>query len=205
MDNTKKSRLKRKNPDMESSGNYCMTKQKTLQKNSVVYHLKDKDFGKAMDSMKLIQVRFAHEEYSQDGYDYCGNSSWTEYEDIAMFDNIDDAWNLVQSRVEKYHTDLKNYSFSIIEINPDPENVNETIHESCSLDKYHREVERQKQIKIDQATLGFKCSECNKILKMHNAIEADKNYHAREKHIKDSSWSHVNWIRIMKKDLGGDV
>jgi len=33
----------------------------------------------------------------------------------------------------------------------------------------------------------------------------DKTTHGQTKHIKNGSWSHVDWTRIMKKDLGGDL
>ena len=148
---------------------------------------------------KLIEVRFGHTEYSHD-YDSCyGDQTWTEHETVGFFDNIKDAWHVVQCRIEKYHTKIHDYSFNLIEVNPKVQNISGTVHEEKSLNEYYRDIEKEKQRKIDDKTLGFRCSECKIIIKMSSNIQNDKTTHGQTKHIQHGSWSHVDWTRIMKK------
>lgn len=150
---------------------------------------------------QLIEVRYGHTEYSYSGDGY-GDQTWTEYETVGLFDNIKDAWHVVQCRIEKYHTNIHYYSFNLIEVNPKAQNISGTVHEENALNQHYQDIEKEKQRKIDEKTLGFKCSECKKIIRMSYNIQHDQTNHARNIHIKDSSWSHVDWTRIMKKGKG---
>lgn len=161
--------------------------------------------SKTMKSQsKLIEVRFGHTEHSYtDGYG-C-DDTWTEYETVGFFDNIQHAWDLVQHRIDKYHTNIHDYSFNIIEVNPKAEKISDTVYEEKSLNEYYQDIEKEKQRKIDERTLGFRCSECKKIIKMSFNIQNDKTTHGQTKHISHGSWSHVNWTRIMKKGKGEKI
>ena len=163
-----------------------------------------------MDSknIKIIEVRYGHEEtHHSDCDNYYDNSfSWIEYETIGHFDNIEDAWELVEYRVSKYHTELKYYSFNIIEINPNPANCQDTTSEKYTLEQYDRDVQWKKDCELNRYTKGFKCSECNVIVKTDNTSleESVKRSHARMNHEKYGSWSHVKFTRIMKKEKNND-
>lgn len=148
---------------------------------------------------ELIEVRYGHTEFSHDDSNCYGDQSWLEYETVGFFDNIKDAWHVVQHRIDKYHTNIHDYTFNLIEVNPKAEKISDTVYEESALNKYYQEIEKEKQRKIDERTLGFRCSECKKIIKMSFNIENDKTNHARTNHILHSSWSHVDWTRIMKK------
>ena len=145
---------------------------------------------------KLIEVKYGHYESRYD--EYCDNS-WLEYETVGFFDNIKDAWNVIQYRIEKYHTNIKDYSFNLIEVNPKAEKISDTIYEEDALNKYYKNIEDEKRRKFDEKTLGFRCDVCKQLIKMSFNIENAKTSHSQVNHIKDGSWAWVNWTRIMKK------
>ena len=151
---------------------------------------------------KLIEVRYGHQETQHTDYDNCYDNSYsyTEYDTIGFFDNIEDAWNLVQQRVAKYHTQIKDYSFNIVIINPSPDSCQKTNSEGYVLDQYERDLEWKKKTELFEKIEGFKCSECPTILKITNPSleQRTKSSHAQT-HVKDASWNHVEFKTIMKK------
>jgi len=156
---------------------------------------------------KLIEVRYGHEETQHTDYDNCYDSSysWIEYETIGHFDNIEDAWELVQYRVAKYHTQLKNYSFNIIEINPNSAKCPDTSSESYTLEQWERDTQWERDCELNKNTKGFQCSECITIVKTDNAsleLSVQTN-HASKYHKKSGSWSHVKFTRILKEKKDG--
>jgi len=158
----------------------------------------DKDCMKS--KLKIIEVKHSHWEY--DHSDYGSDNSWQEYQTVGYFDNIDDAWNLVQERVEKFHTRMIDYTFTIVEINAKSETINGTTSEEEGLIKYNQEQIRLEKEELDSRTLGFRCEECKLLIKMCGGIENKKSSHGQEQHQDDlHSWGWVTWTRIMKKEV----
>ena len=154
-------------------------------------------------NQKLIEVRYGHQESSHDEYDSYSDytHTWIEYDSIGLFDNIEDAWNLVQQRVAKYHTQIKDYSFSIVIINPSQDSCPKTNSEGYVLDQYEKDLEWNEKCELLKKIEGFKCSECTTILKITNPSleQRTKSNHAQT-HVKDASWNHVEFKTIMKKE-----
>lgn len=152
---------------------------------------------------KLIEVRYGHQETQHTDYDNCYDNSYsyTEYDTIGFFDNIEGAWNLVQQRVAKYHTQIKDYSFNIVVINPSHDSCPKTNSEGYVLDNYVRDQEWQKKLEDAKKIEGYKCSECSKVLKIPNPslIDSHQSSHSRLNHIVGGSWNHVTFETIMKK------
>jgi len=155
-------------------------------------------------NQKLIEVRYGHEETQHTDYDNCYDSpyTWIEYDTIGLFDNIEDAWNLVQQRVEKYHTQIRNYSFNIVIINPTQDSCPKTSSEEYVLEQYERDQEWQRQLEEAKKIEGYKCSECGIILKIPNPslVDSNQSSHSRLNHAKDGNWQQVTYETIMKKE-----
>lgn len=216
---TKKSRIKREKNQEQGSDKIGMEKKlvqtnfglskKISKSNEVVDNsMKTKMVSNALND-KLIEVRYGHEETSHSDYDSCYDNSysWIEYDSIAFFDNIEDAWELVQYRVAKYHTLLKYYSFNIIEINPNPSKCTDTNSEKYTLEQHERDHQWEKDCELNRNTKGFRCSECTTLVKTDNAsLELSVQTNHAMKHKKYGSWSHVKFTRILKKEKKeGDV
>ncbi len=226
--NTEKNRTIRKNHQMQLNDSNIMITIKEakqiLQENFVAYKNNDKTFDFTLlgmddknnlftikrqleevnqdtDSMKtkLIEVRFTSykSDYSEYSHEY---ETETIYESVGLFDNIDTAWKIIHQKIAKYHTNLEQYTFRMIEINKS----HKSYGEDEMLQKHQQKLRELELDKIDDATKGFQCSECEFILKIEGmSRHTQRNYESShgQTHKKGGSWQHVNWTRIMKEEV----
>lgn len=221
---TKNFRIIRENYQMESNDNNIMITVKEakeiLQKNFVAYKSFDKSHEFTVLGMDdknnlftikqqkekiqsdnsimkthLIEVRFTS--YRSDYSEYTHElETETIYESVGLFDNINTAWNVIHKKIAKYHTNLEQYNFRLIEINKS----HKSYGEDEVLQKYEQKLREQKQQKIEIATLGFRCSECNELIKSTGNSHSNQNKQSNhaQTHKKNGTWAFVDFTRIFK-------
>ena len=150
----------------------------------------------------FLEVKFGHSEGSDDGY-----GSWTEYETLAFFDDVNLAWEFIKARVAKYQTRHEDYSVVPMVLNPDFK-IGASKHEEYQLDSYNKrkqaEIEHQKRIELDQRTVGWKCSLCSMTFKKDKDFQIRRNRHNKwhENALKDkrnTTNGTPEWLRLVKK------
>lgn len=152
---------------------------------------------------KIIEVRFYWMETRYNDYD---SYNVEQFETVGFFDNIDDAWNTVLYRIEKYHTNYNDYRFNVIILNQKHESIESTYHEESRLNEYNRDIEWKKQCILNIKTDYFKCNQCDVKIRTDNASleETVKTNHAM-KHEKNGNWYHVKFTRILKSEGGENI